>query len=89
MPPYLEREVRAEQVPGTRKTELLGFTVPAPQPRDGNGGWGRISLLSLYLFCSNKGNKKMSRDITTVLPASSSPYVSSKGTAVRSRLHLG
>lgn len=31
----------------------------------------------------------MSRDIATVLPASSSPYVSSKGTAVRSRLHLG
>lgn len=32
MPPYLEREVRAEQVPGTRKTELLGFTVPPPSP---------------------------------------------------------
>lgn len=46
MPPDLEREVRAEQVPGTRRTELLGFTAP-PQPRVGNGGWGRISLLSI------------------------------------------
>lgn len=84
MPPDLERMKRAEQVAGIPKWNYWGSQPPG----FGNEGRRRISLLSLYLFCNNKGDKKMSHDITKALPANSRPCVSGKDTAVDSRLHL-